>query len=135
VRRRERPGAGILARVEHSDRTLTLPLVEIDAGLAERLTARLVDRFLLGAGLSTSHRAEAIGQTRIEVGVTGDDQPCELDFALPAGSGNPGGYPWDGSEVRAEGIVDAAADRGIEDVLWDRENVDPTGWELEFDAR
>jgi hypothetical protein len=111
-----------------------VPLAEVDAALAERLTARLVDRFLAGAGLSITHRPEAIAQTRIKVGMTSDGRAYELDFTLPLGSGNPGGYIWDGSDGEAETIADNAADRGVEDVLWDRENVGPTGWEPEFDA-
>ena len=74
-------------------------LADLDAGLAERLTARLVDRFLARAGLSTSHRADAIAQTVIDVGLTGDGRACELDFSLPLGAGNPGGYVWNGPEA------------------------------------
>lgn len=57
-----------------------------------------------------------------------------IDVELPLGSGNPGGYVWDGSVARAEEIVDHAADRGLEDVRWDQQNVGPTGWEPEFDS-
>jgi hypothetical protein len=110
-----------------------VPLAEIDQGLAERLTSRLVDRFLGGAGLSATYRAECVAQTRIYVVVTTNDLPRQLNFTLPLGSGNPGGFAWDGSEDQAKDITDNAADRGVEDVLWDRANVGPTGWEPEFD--
>jgi hypothetical protein len=110
-----------------------LPLFEIDGPLAERLVAQLADRFLAGAGLSASHRDQAIAQTAIMVRVVEQGRSFELDFTLPLGSGNPSGYVWDGAVETAEQIADNAADRGIEDVLWDRENVGPTGWEPEFD--
>jgi hypothetical protein len=113
------------------NRVLTVDLAELDAGLAERLTARLVDRFLVGGGLNTSHRAEAMEQTRIDAGLTRYGAPCELDFKLPLGSGNPCGHVWDGSERQAEQIVDVAADGGIDDVLWDQQHIGPTGWEAE----
>jgi hypothetical protein len=108
------------------------PLAEVDEALAKHLATRLVDRFLIGAGLSQSHRAEALAQTEIFVWVDGDGSMA-MDFALPLGSGNPGGYAWDGSATRAEEIADDAADRGIEDVRWDQKNVGPTGWEPQFD--
>jgi hypothetical protein len=108
-------------------------LSEIDGPLAARLVEGLADRFLAGAGLSASHRDQAIAQTTIMVRIVEPDRSYELDFTLPLGSGNPGGYAWDGSVGTAEQIADNAADRGIEDVLWDRENVGPTGWEPEFD--
>jgi hypothetical protein len=107
-------------------------LSTIDDGLARRLTERLVDRMLPGAALSMVHRAEAIGQTRIEVGLSPDGTACVLSVTLPLGSGQPG-YQWNGTVEDAEVCVDNAADRGIEDVLWDRDNVGPTGWEPEFD--
>ena len=108
-------------------------LADVDFGLAAAMTARLVDRFLVGAGSSTRHRYEAIAQTMIDVGLTDDDRPCHLDFKLPLGAGDPSGYVWDGAEANAEAIVDNAADAGIRDVLWEPENVGRTGWEPEFD--
>lgn len=42
-------------------------------------------------------------------------------------------YVWDGAAETAEEIADNAAERGIEDVLRDRENVGPRGWEPELD--
>jgi hypothetical protein len=58
------------------------PLAEIDADLAERFVIRLVDRFLAGAGLSASHRTEAISQTGVFVIVDGDESR-KLEVALP----------------------------------------------------
>jgi hypothetical protein len=108
------------------------PLVEVDAGLAERLAARLVDRFLSGAGLSNNHRAEALAQTKFFVASAGDGH-WEMDVALPLSSGNPSGSSWDGSVGRAEEVADDCADVGIEEVRWEREHIGPTGWEPEFD--
>jgi|SRR4051812_4413673 hypothetical protein len=110
-----------------------LPLFQLDGPLAEHLVARLADRFLAGARLSASHRDQAIAQTLITVRVIEQGRSFELDFTLPLGSGNPSGYVWDGAVGTAEEIADNAADRGIEGVLSDRENVGPTGWEPEFD--
>jgi hypothetical protein len=107
-------------------------LFDTDRALAERMAARLVDRFLTGAGLSATHRAVALAQTEIFVSVDGDGSRT-IDIALPLGSGNPGGFEWDGSIARAEEIAEAAADGGIEDVLWDQKNVGLTGWEPQFD--
>jgi hypothetical protein len=108
------------------------PLYEIDAALAERFVVRLVDRFLAGAGLSASHRTEAISRTEVFVIADGDGS-MTLEVGLPLGAGNPG-YTWDGSVVQAEAIADNAADRSIEDVRWDQKNVGLTGWEPQFDA-
>ena len=47
--------------------------------------------------------------------------------------GNPGGHERDGTLATAEQFADNAADRGIEDVLWDREHVGATRREPEFD--
>ena len=107
-------------------------LADIDARLAERFVVRLVDRFLAGAGLSASHRTEAISQTGVFVTVDGEESRT-LEVALPLGAGNPG-YCWDGSVAQADAIADNAADRGIEGVLWDQKNVGLTGWEPQFDA-
>jgi hypothetical protein len=94
---------------------------------------RFVDRWLVGAGLSERRRDEAILQTRIEEGKTADGRRCALRVTLPLGSGIVS-YTWDGSATDAEELTDFAADIGIADVVWDRENVRPTGWEPEYDV-
>ena len=63
-------------------------LFEVDGPLAEHPIARLADRFLAGAGLSASHRDQAIAQTSITVRVIEKGRSFELDFTLPLGSGN-----------------------------------------------
>lgn len=106
-------------------------LDQTDPELAQRLSARLVDRFLARAGLSAIRREEALGQTTIELGVTPKGVRL-LRVTLPLGAGHPENS-WDGSSANAEAIVDAMAEHAAEDVVWDQENVGPTGWEPEFD--
>ena len=108
-------------------------LAQTDSALAERLVVRFVDRWLVGAGLRERRRDEAILQTRIEEGKTADGRRCALRVTLPLGSGIVS-YTWDGSATDAEELTDDAADVGIADVVWDRENVRPTGWEPEYDV-
>jgi hypothetical protein len=89
---------------------------------------RVADRYLAGAGLKPVHRDEAIRQTAIKYGSDATGQINRLVVTLPLGSGNPG-FDWNGSRDDAIQFADSAADRGIEDVRWDQENVGPTGWE------
>jgi hypothetical protein len=107
------------------------PLAYTDAALADRLCGRLVDRFLLDAGLSRSRRDEALAQVAIEHGRT----PRGVDIlrmSFPLGAGR-SEYEWDGTADEAEQIVESAAVVAADGVVADRSAVGPTGWEPEFD--
>jgi hypothetical protein len=106
-----------------------VPLAEVEPELARKLASRLVDRVMLGADLDPRHRDEALAQVGIEAGVLPSGKRCVLLVTLPLGSGRPG-YEWDGSAETAETLIDNAAERGIEDVVADREMGYPTGWEV-----
>jgi hypothetical protein len=100
------------------------PLSEADAALAEHLLGRLVDRFLAVAGLSSSHREEALQQASIELGLT----PAGIRILrgrLPLGEGRPE-YEWDGSTKDAEEIIDSMADAAGDNVVAERPIVGPT---------
>ena len=108
------------------------PLAAIDAALAARLCCRLVDRFLLGAGLSRSRRDEALGQVVVEHGRTPRGVSI-LRMKLPLGAGCPE-YEWGGTTEEAELIVESAAALAAATIVDERSLVGPTGWEPEFDV-
>jgi hypothetical protein len=103
-------------------------LSEYNSALAERLTHRLVDRIITDAGLDVRHREKAIAETEFEVLI----YPTDIEgfyINLPFCAGLPGWDGWDGSEVAAEQMTDAAAETAVIQILSDRERHGPTGWE------
>src|SRR5207249_8579352 len=94
--RQERSRAGNLRAVDEGwldwNRATFAPLSENDAELAQRLLGRLVDGFLANAGLSASHREEALRQAGIDEGQTPDGVRI-LRATLPLGEGHPE-YEW-----------------------------------------
>jgi len=113
------------------NRTVFTPLSETDAELAHRLLARLVDRFLAVAELSSSRRDEAMQQVSIEYGQTPEGVRI-IRATLPLGEGRPE-YGWDGTAAGAEEIIDSMADVAGHNVVAERALVGPTGWERQFD--
>jgi hypothetical protein len=43
------------------------------------------------------------------------------------------GTTWDGSGAEAQVFLESCAELSAEDVVWDQDNVGPTGWEPDFD--
>lgn len=106
-----------------------MPLEEWDADLARDFVGRLVDQFLTGAKLQPTHRDEAIENTSVKVEDSGDGgDSLWLEVELPLGCGYKATV-WDGTREGAMQIADNVAERAAEEVVWDQQNVGPTGWE------
>ena len=103
-------------------------LAELDSELDQRLKERLVDRFLRGSGFHVDHRDWAKSEVAITVTSTSSTSGLELFIRAPRQAGC-FKFEWDGSEELAERMVDSAADLGIEEMRWERENLGPLDWE------
>ncbi len=84
------------------------------------------------AAFECAHRFFADFAFGLFAEVLADGRRCVLRITLPLGCGQTA-CSWDGSVAAAEVIADGVADQSAEDVIWDQENVGPTGWEPEFD--
>jgi hypothetical protein len=106
-------------------------VTERDPELSERLLGRLVDRFLGVAGLSATHREEALRQVRLDEGRTPQGRRI-LRATVPLGEGEVE-VEGDGSSADADAIVDSMADTAGLNVVAERPIVGATGWEPQPD--
>jgi hypothetical protein len=108
------------------------PLAEDDPALAMELAGLLVDAFLTEGGLDPAHRDEALGQVRIEVGITPSGVQILRTVAPLAVSESE--TEWDGSADDARGIASSAGETAGSTLLFERTDGVLTGWELEEEA-